>query len=359
MSHPSDNKFRLIVFFLAMFAVLPEAQSFPYGFVGQSTYGVNPSIIVRDDKTGAIKTYNARQAPITIVCYGWDLNQLLPCPYTYQLIGVDPGTDPLVTFNPPLTTLESYGGHEHGFDTHPFYWVADPSDPPIFPHDPIQVLIGGPFTRPDSLTVQGNTQGQVNYLYFYAPEAAGSTWVDLTVDSPPGWETDPPSWTPTESRYHLTYVTEIGGFEALPLQSADYVVVRNPDTGHPDANAMWGLPNTISALEIVAQKYHTVTSRRLSVNDMSLPHGGLFDIGYDWAPPHKTHRDGTAFDVNRCGEDGICVDCDHQRELFDVVGDIDDIPPSSVHANSTPVGILCEPAGGKPKVKIHINVYSP
>jgi hypothetical protein len=39
----------------------------------------------------------------------------------------------------------------------------------------------------------------------------------------------------------------------------------------------------------------------ISLNDMSLPWGGLFDIDVDWQTPHNLHRIGHSVDINNTG----------------------------------------------------------
>jgi hypothetical protein len=44
----------------------------------------------------------------------------------------------------------------------------------------------------------------------------------------------------------------------------------------------------------------------LSINDMSLERGGVFDISGAWSQPHKLHREGLSVDVDRCAN-GVMV----------------------------------------------------
>ncbi|MEW5907195.1 MAG: hypothetical protein AB1734_10535 [Elusimicrobiota bacterium] len=41
------------------------------------------------------------------------------------------------------------------------------------------------------------------------------------------------------------------------------------------------------------------TAVNLSYNDISLPWGGLFDVKFNWIPPHNTHRHGINIDVGK------------------------------------------------------------
>jgi hypothetical protein len=42
---------------------------------------------------------------------------------------------------------------------------------------------------------------------------------------------------------------------------------------------------------------------RLSINDISLSKGGLFDWQTNWVKPHQTHRKGTDVDINQAPVD--------------------------------------------------------
>jgi len=63
-----------------------------------------------------------------------------------------------------------------------------------------------------------------------------------------------------------------------------------------------GTATTLTLLQAMAFDYFGVTGQRLCVNDLSLPWGGLFDIGNNWAPPHGWHRVGKSVDFNTHAE---------------------------------------------------------
>ncbi len=134
-------------------------------------------------------------------------------------------------------------------------------------------------------------------------------------------------------------------------------MVRNPDSAHPDANSTWGNAYTIVQLELIANIYRQQTGNQLSINDMSLPEGGLFDIFavtpdisgqlHTWQPPHKGHRLGFAFDVNSTDAGQQPVPCKkgylrNSVEEFDISIGID--------ATTIPTQIVCESQN-----RIHIN----
>ena len=72
---------------------------------------------------------------------------------------------------------------------------------------------------------------------------------------------------------------------------------------HPDGTR--GTESTIKKLTEIAQRYFERTKRILSVNDLSLPDGGLFDFKNTWSPQHNTHRTGTDADINRTDGGGV------------------------------------------------------
>lgn len=345
---------------LAMLAFLPT-KLWAANYVWWFKDSTEPSQVVRN-KSGDIdpKSFTPSYVETPIFCFDIDTMHFLDCPYTYEIVGIDQFTDPEVVFDPPpLNHTDSYGGHEHNPDTHPYYWVAQPTDPDFYPHEVIHVT-GGIYKRssPASTFIEGRTQAEYVRLTFIAPEAAGAVWVSILLGPPPPagyWGCPGGCYNGDYYKFHDTHLIEYPGLQPLANSGTDYFILRKPDVGHPDAVADWGLPDTISTLQLIAQKYHTLTSWRLSINDMSLPKGGLFDIHHDWTNPHKSHRDGTAFDVNQRDESGISVRCLQQVDLQKVVRKIDKLPPiQSITAKSTPVGILCEPGG-----RIHINVHSP
>jgi hypothetical protein len=64
---------------------------------------------------------------------------------------------------------------------------------------------------------------------------------------------------------------------------------------HPQSH--FGHPALISALLVLARRYHREFAKPLEVNDISLPWGGLFDHKATWAKPHETHRTGRDVDI--------------------------------------------------------------
>lgn len=81
-----------------------------------------------------------------------------------------------------------------------------------------------------------------------------------------------------------------------------YTLVGDIQPEHPSNH--WGAPGFLSAVRLVAAKFAIdYPNDALGYNDISLEFGGVFDVatlkyaGYDWTPPHQTHRQGTSMDM--------------------------------------------------------------
>ena len=88
------------------------------------------------------------------------------------------------------------------------------------------------------------------------------------------------------------------GLEALPA-GGSYAVLRGGTDTHPDGT--YGTPDLIFLVRTVANAYQFYSGKALSINDMSLKWGGIFDIDNDWLPGHALHQNGHSVDINRTG----------------------------------------------------------
>jgi murein endopeptidase len=82
-----------------------------------------------------------------------------------------------------------------------------------------------------------------------------------------------------------------------PTPDEHYFKLRGGTATHPEGH--WGTEDTIIKLKDIAEKYYKLSGRIISINDISLPRGGLFDYRNTWKPPHKSHRTGTDADINQ------------------------------------------------------------
>jgi hypothetical protein len=122
--------------------------------------------------------------------------------------------------------------------------------------------------------------------------------------------------------------------------------VPGVDPLHFDAVAFAGSPFTLASIPILAQNYFLSSGGRLlSVNDMSLPKGGLFDIKGDWKPDHKSHREGNDADINRrdptTSENLGDCDFDHALRLA-----VDRTLPPLKRADGELTALYCEDGTG-------------
>jgi hypothetical protein len=101
---------------------------------------------------------------------------------------------------------------------------------------------------------------------------------------------------------------------------------RSPDVSHPAG--YYGTTNTLKQFNALAvdfaahQDAHNAqlatcnqlpwTTRNLQANDIALPTGGVFDLGFNWAPSHQTHNRGEGGDFNRLGAGASNKDLDFQ-----------------------------------------------
>ena len=74
--------------------------------------------------------------------------------------------------------------------------------------------------------------------------------------------------------------------------------------GYAEDHNHYGTPDLVGAIYGMASNYRNNGGEIISINDMSLPFGGLFDIDGNWSPPHQTHRDGRNVDMGGSGING-------------------------------------------------------
>jgi hypothetical protein len=119
----------------------------------------------------------------------------------------------------------------------------------------------------------------------------------------------------------------LDGLKSLPDTGAGYVSVGQFGTDSVTSQHYrnhFGTPLLVGKVENIASVYFfnmgRNASKTLQINDMSLPQGGLFDIGNDWLAPHFLHRDGSSVDINRTHTDGSAVDLKLLTNLAWVLG---------------------------------------
>ncbi|MFQ5443686.1 MAG: hypothetical protein ACE5EK_03615, partial [Nitrospinales bacterium] len=117
----------------------------------------------------------------------------------------------------------------------------------------------------------------------------------------------------------------------LDLVGEHYEVVRGGKDTHPEAN--FATNRTLNTLREIAKEFHEISGYKLSINDLSLPWGGMFDLNERWCArkketgkksiPHWSHRDGMDVDINRKPIGAPApINCDPDDALHDAVSEV-------------------------------------
>ncbi|MDQ6958627.1 MAG: penicillin-insensitive murein endopeptidase [Mariprofundaceae bacterium] len=214
----------------------------------------------------------------------------------------------------PANDIANNGGHVH-----------DANRPLVLNRGKLEYLAD---QDPARLSVRGTTLGTPPLIYAEVthklPEVSGKIETVATVTTPYGWVCAGGCFTRTSWRKIITYDVGIRGLVKLPgplntenpaTAAGDYIKVRGGTDTHPEGS--FGTPFALDALKNIAKKYKKARGRALSINDMSLPKGGLFDYRATWKPDHNTHRRGKDGDIN---QDGLrCLPDKDLREAIDAV----------------------------------------
>jgi len=175
----------------------------------------------------------------------------------------------------------SYGGHQHTENIPPYSdWDNNPAPSPRCFYDlPVNTDIP---------------------VYYKAP--AFATKAEHTISG----------WGDCGGQLYDTVDIKIGGLMSLPPAYQDslhagvtYYDLIGDTSFHPINH--FGRRSTVTSLKQIAWNYYFEFSAAplfpaLSINDMSLIRGGLFDLKADWSPEpngHHEHRYGNQVDVRR------------------------------------------------------------
>lgn len=143
-------------------------------------------------------------------------------------------------------------------------------------------------TSPITCTTSANGGAQLRYV----SNAVGG-WDTILVKMVTGEEGD------------AIVKVRVPGVITLPLPNANYYEESN-DGNHP--NHYYGREELISGIDKIAKEYMRQYNAQISVNDMSLINGGVFDVKSNWFPnPHVCHKSGMSVDFNRKHREGRTV----------------------------------------------------
>lgn len=209
-------------------------------------------------------------------------------------------------------------------------------------HDPGRPLGGLRFygeTGTGSTTLSFRTNFSVRGVRYVAPEISG------TVKLAGRFTPIRPYYCVVTCLLQGTFFVEVERLAKLPeVTDLPYVVARGGTDTHPEGT--YGTQNTLARLQVIAGKYFKKTGRKLSINDLSLLWGGLFDINNDWSPPHQTHRFGTDADINRVDGGGVFANCPDDEMLEQSIKETNRSLPRGKAA------LKCEQGGYK-----HVDFY--
>lgn len=218
----------------------------------------------------------------SIACYDAGSGNLQDCGFDFTITGL----------TQPASDVANNGGHTHDLSTHPVGVLSI-----------IAPILAGP-----SRSLAGQTSFDVFVVSHTIPEVSGKIDTVLNLRVPPGWHTVSPescdgggtSWC-----FNTTIDVGVSGLTNLPDGNPLYTKVRGGSPQHTDAVAYSGTADAVFYLTAIAELYNQLSNSVLSVNDMSLVKGGLFDIKNNYTVPHRTHRTGQSADINKT--QGDCV----------------------------------------------------
>ena len=157
--------------------------------------------------------------------------------------------------------------------------------------------------NPDPLIIQTNTNSATAVIRHSVPQFAGRIQVKVTITPPSGWSclTD----------YNFDFVEEVGvdGLSELEEIGANHEVIRGDIPKHPFGAS--GTSDALNHLRTFALIYKLLTGNKVSINDLSLPRGGKYDVaaGYNEGGKHIAHRLGRDADFNHLDVAGKDINC--------------------------------------------------
>ena len=228
------------------------------------------------------------------------------CVSVYTGIFIDCGYDFSITrLKQPEADPANNGGHTHTYANHPLGTLT---------------VIWPPSSGNPSTSFKGQTQNSYVYFSHEIPPVSGKIETVLNLRVPQGWYTVNPESCDASNRswcFNTTVDVGVKNLTSLPDTPSLYLKSRAPDVNHTDAVAFYGTDSAIGNIYKIAGWYNWLTEKRfkLSINDMSLIKGGLFDINGDYSAPHRSHRTGESADINKDVLNGVKLDCTKNKLL--------------------------------------------
>jgi hypothetical protein len=332
-----NNKINLIgsvCFVLSFYSGVAFSWSFGYGYIDQVRFNIEPS----NEFTKKVTTTS-----MGFVCYDYRTGKQSSCYLTYTYAGLLQGMAEECVISSTGTIVPhtcANGGHTHN----------DPERPVVF--DNGAILYPGD-SDPSKHDVSGNTlgNGDFKYVVHKQSQAAGLYHWQMDIDPGYGYYFPPPSYTGGNYRIYGITDTNVKGLVQL-RDSSLYNKVRTPETAHQNYVTYASAEITRNAVPLIAKTYRELSGLTLSINDISLPKGGVFTYiaPFDWQFSHIEHRDGMDADINRERDaNNARVPCVDHKELIHTVNQYL-YPNQRGPSIPKPSAILCESNGN-----IHID----
>lgn len=327
---------RFYILFLISTISIASLNVYAYGYTHETERKLQPSLGPSNPYHPKIWNQNSdvvRKSINYYSCYSAYDGTPLNCSFKQSLLGL----------KKPWDDVENNAGHDGAnhdwFNGHFVYQPAEEKWPR-------HILFDGD-TNKDRLIVEGTTISSDSVtsavVTHELPMLSVKFMEETIITSPRYWMCAEYCYTRTTTRLLTTYDIGIQGFVKLPIKDASsgYERVRSADKQHSKEEAYYGLPTTVEAIKLIAENYQILSETLLSINDMSLRKGGVFDIKGEFLPPHQTHQEGKDVDINV-----VDVPCRKDRNLFIAVDMI--LPPNQREqfnpfgGDKKPTAVNCE-----------------
>lgn len=309
------------------------------GYIKQSRFKKHPSTI--PNRSG--NNENIQTIKIGYGCFDDYSGIPINCRFRQELTGIQS----------PETEIKNNGGHSHS-DNRPLTYrgralkVTNSTD-----LDSTLYGVEG-FTK---TTSSFDPNWGWAYVEYETPQASGivvgeSELKLMTKD----WVCASSCYTRDSWRYADTYDIGVPNLLELhdPVPGMSYTKSRtSPDYNHTNDVAFHATGSALYLLLVLADEYKSISGRTLSVNDMSLPKGGLFDIKGTWQPSHFTHHVGKDADLNRGN-----IPCEKNQKMREATEAATQVLQSVNAGWEWQSDLICEdtpPCAENEKCKYHID----
>lgn len=118
------------------------------------------------------------------------------------------------------------------------------------------------------------------------------------------WKVDPAdhryTWLQIGVNVRYPGLVELPRDESLYVRCGLTSSCAGTDNVWPDhPSGFYGTPEMVEKVRRLARAFRDRWGMILTITDMTLPWGGLWDISNTWAPPHSRHRRGRSVDISR------------------------------------------------------------